>query len=149
MLAWAKWNTGPIWCCNSLSLGQVELEGLTGHIEFNSKGQRSNYALKILQYTRNGFRQVSLAILPWWQTSSLFFSLSSAHFSLTLRIASFSQLCPRTTSCILCKPTGMHWLPPFLTRISQCGSGTAALAKYQEGGNHALLRGERRQVSVT
>nr|KAF6465339.1 glutamate ionotropic receptor kainate type subunit 4 [Rousettus aegyptiacus] len=93
-------------------LRMVELEGLTGHIEFNSKGQRSNYALKILQYTRNGFR----------------------------------QLCPRTTSCILCKPTGMHWLPPFLTRISQCGSGTAALAKYQEGGNHALLRGERRQI---
>nr|XP_054367706.1 glutamate receptor ionotropic, kainate 4 [Mirounga angustirostris] len=36
----------------------VELEGLTGHIEFNSKGQRSNYALKILQFTRNGFRQI-------------------------------------------------------------------------------------------
>ncbi|KAF6277937.1 glutamate ionotropic receptor kainate type subunit 4 [Rhinolophus ferrumequinum] len=34
-----------------------ELEGLTGHIEFNSKGQRSNYALKILQFTRSGFRQ--------------------------------------------------------------------------------------------
>uniref|UniRef100_A0ACB8EYJ5 Uncharacterized protein n=1 Tax=Sphaerodactylus townsendi TaxID=933632 RepID=A0ACB8EYJ5_9SAUR len=39
-------------------LRMVELEGLTGHIEFNSKGQRSNYALKILQYTRNGFRQL-------------------------------------------------------------------------------------------
>ncbi|KAM5222984.1 glutamate receptor ionotropic, kainate 4 isoform 13-T15 [Hipposideros larvatus] len=38
-------------------LRMVELEGLTGHIEFNSKGQRSNYALKILQFTRNGFRQ--------------------------------------------------------------------------------------------
>uniref|UniRef100_A0A8D2MTW3 Glutamate receptor, ionotropic, kainate 4 n=1 Tax=Zonotrichia albicollis TaxID=44394 RepID=A0A8D2MTW3_ZONAL len=36
----------------------VELEGLTGHIEFNSKGQRSNYALKILQHTRGGFRQI-------------------------------------------------------------------------------------------
>lgn len=55
---------GPVWCCNSLSPGQVELEGLTGHIEFNSKGQRSNYALKILQFTRNGFRQVSLAPAP-------------------------------------------------------------------------------------
>uniref|UniRef100_A0A8D2Q188 Glutamate receptor n=1 Tax=Varanus komodoensis TaxID=61221 RepID=A0A8D2Q188_VARKO len=39
-------------------LRMVELEGLTGHIEFNSKGQRSNYALKILQYTRTGFRQI-------------------------------------------------------------------------------------------
>lgn len=50
--------------CNSFSLGQVELEGLTGHIEFNSKGQRSNYALKILQHTRSGFRQVRAAVLP-------------------------------------------------------------------------------------
>uniref|UniRef100_A0A8C3HKE4 Glutamate receptor n=1 Tax=Chrysemys picta bellii TaxID=8478 RepID=A0A8C3HKE4_CHRPI len=39
-------------------LRMVELEGLTGHIEFNSKGQRSNYALKILQYTRRGFKQI-------------------------------------------------------------------------------------------
>ncbi|NXU41417.1 GRIK4 protein, partial [Drymodes brunneopygia] len=39
-------------------LRMVELEGLTGHIEFNSKGQRSNYALKILQHTRAGFRQI-------------------------------------------------------------------------------------------
>ncbi|XP_042656497.1 glutamate receptor ionotropic, kainate 4 isoform X4 [Tyto alba] len=39
-------------------LRMVELEGLTGHIEFNSKGQRSNYALKILQHTRSGFRQI-------------------------------------------------------------------------------------------
>ncbi|XP_075404913.1 glutamate receptor ionotropic, kainate 4 isoform X4 [Tenrec ecaudatus] len=38
-------------------LRMVELEGLTGHIEFNSKGQRANYALKILQFTKNGFRQ--------------------------------------------------------------------------------------------
>ncbi|ELW65839.1 Glutamate receptor, ionotropic kainate 4 [Tupaia chinensis] len=43
-------------------LRMVELEGLTGHIEFNSKGQRSNYALKILQFTRNGFRQDGLLI---------------------------------------------------------------------------------------
>uniref|UniRef100_A0A8C6XYW5 Glutamate receptor n=1 Tax=Naja naja TaxID=35670 RepID=A0A8C6XYW5_NAJNA len=48
-------------------LRMVELEGLTGHIEFNSKGQRSNYALKILQYTRNGFRQVNkyLFLISW------------------------------------------------------------------------------------
>ncbi|NXT63042.1 GRIK4 protein, partial [Chaetops frenatus] len=39
-------------------LRMVELEGLTGHIEFNSKGQRSNYALKILQHSRGGFRQI-------------------------------------------------------------------------------------------
>uniref|UniRef100_A0A8C1HEW8 Glutamate receptor n=1 Tax=Cyprinus carpio carpio TaxID=630221 RepID=A0A8C1HEW8_CYPCA len=36
-------------------LRMVELEGLTGRIEFNSKGQRSNYALRIMQNTLNVF----------------------------------------------------------------------------------------------
>ncbi|KAF7219551.1 kainate 4-like [Nothobranchius furzeri] len=39
-------------------LRMVELDGLTGHIEFNSKGQRSNYALRIMQNSRDGLRQV-------------------------------------------------------------------------------------------
>ncbi|XP_013880616.1 glutamate receptor ionotropic, kainate 4 [Austrofundulus limnaeus] len=39
-------------------LRMVELEGLTGHIEFNSKGQRSNYALRIMQNSKGGLRQV-------------------------------------------------------------------------------------------
>ncbi|KAG7471389.1 hypothetical protein MATL_G00124130 [Megalops atlanticus] len=39
-------------------LRMVELEGLTGHIEFNSKGQRSNYALRIMQNSREGLRQI-------------------------------------------------------------------------------------------
>ncbi|KAJ6653970.1 hypothetical protein lerEdw1_007602, partial [Lerista edwardsae] len=56
-------------------LRMVELEGLTGHIEFNSKGQRSNYALKILQYTRNGFRQIG----RWHVTKGL--AMNSQIFS--------------------------------------------------------------------
>ncbi|XP_075047137.1 glutamate receptor ionotropic, kainate 4 isoform X5 [Mixophyes fleayi] len=39
-------------------LRMVELEGLTGHVEFNSKGQRTNYELKILQYTKIGFQEI-------------------------------------------------------------------------------------------
>ncbi|KAM6970057.1 glutamate receptor ionotropic, kainate 4-like [Aplochiton taeniatus] len=39
-------------------LRMVELEGLTGHIEFNSKGRRFNYALRILQSSVGGLRQV-------------------------------------------------------------------------------------------
>lgn len=35
------------------------MDGLTGHIEFNSKGQRSNYALRIMQNSKDGLRQVS------------------------------------------------------------------------------------------
>ncbi|XP_013855333.1 glutamate receptor ionotropic, kainate 4, partial [Austrofundulus limnaeus] len=41
-------------------LRMVELEGLTGHIEFNSKGQRSNYALRIMQNSKGGLRQIGL-----------------------------------------------------------------------------------------
>ncbi|XP_054476373.1 glutamate receptor ionotropic, kainate 4 [Anoplopoma fimbria] len=41
-------------------LRMVELEGLTGHIEFNSKGQRSNYALRIMQSSRDGLKQIGL-----------------------------------------------------------------------------------------
>ncbi|XP_063063592.1 glutamate receptor ionotropic, kainate 4 [Engraulis encrasicolus] len=39
-------------------LRMVELEGLTGHIEFNSKGQRSNYALRIMQNAKDGPVQI-------------------------------------------------------------------------------------------
>ncbi|XP_005988151.1 glutamate receptor ionotropic, kainate 4 isoform X1 [Latimeria chalumnae] len=39
-------------------LRMVELEGLSGHIEFNSKGQRYNYALRVLQHGKEGFRQI-------------------------------------------------------------------------------------------
>uniref|UniRef100_A0A3B4A4U2 Glutamate receptor n=1 Tax=Periophthalmus magnuspinnatus TaxID=409849 RepID=A0A3B4A4U2_9GOBI len=41
-------------------LRMVELEGLTGHIEFNSKGQRSNYALRIMQNSKDGLKQIGL-----------------------------------------------------------------------------------------
>uniref|UniRef100_A0A4W4F597 Glutamate receptor n=1 Tax=Electrophorus electricus TaxID=8005 RepID=A0A4W4F597_ELEEL len=39
-------------------LRMVELDGLTGHIEFNSRGQRSNYVLRIMQNSRDGLRQI-------------------------------------------------------------------------------------------
>ncbi|XP_051896125.1 glutamate receptor ionotropic, kainate 4 [Pristis pectinata] len=41
-------------------LRMVELEGLTGHIEFNSKGQRTNYILKIVQRSKEGLKQVGI-----------------------------------------------------------------------------------------
>ncbi|XP_060107794.1 LOW QUALITY PROTEIN: glutamate receptor ionotropic, kainate 4 [Heteronotia binoei] len=75
-------------------LRMVELEGLTGHIEFNSKGQRSNYALKILQYTRNGFRQIG----HWHVTKGLtmddqFFSsnVSETLFNTTLIVTTILE----------------------------------------------------------
>ncbi|KAM4704300.1 glutamate receptor ionotropic, kainate 4 isoform 2-T2 [Rhinophrynus dorsalis] len=56
-------------------LRMVELEGLTGHVEFNSKGQRSNYDLRILQYTRIGFQQIG----QWHVTNGL--SMDKRYFS--------------------------------------------------------------------
>ncbi|XP_059813036.1 glutamate receptor ionotropic, kainate 4 isoform X2 [Hypanus sabinus] len=41
-------------------LRMVELDGLTGHIEFNSKGQRTNYILKIVQRSKEGLKQVGV-----------------------------------------------------------------------------------------
>ncbi|XP_069750695.1 glutamate receptor ionotropic, kainate 4 [Narcine bancroftii] len=41
-------------------LRMVELEGLTGHVEFNSKGQRTNYILKIVQRSKEGLKQVGV-----------------------------------------------------------------------------------------
>ena len=38
---------------------QVEYDGLTGRVEFNSKGQRTNYTLRILEKARQGHREVS------------------------------------------------------------------------------------------
>lgn len=36
----------------------MEYDGLTGHIEFNSKGQRTNYTLKILEKHPRGHKEV-------------------------------------------------------------------------------------------
>lgn len=36
----------------------MEYDGLTGHIEFNSKGQRTNYTLKILEKHPAGHKEV-------------------------------------------------------------------------------------------
>lgn len=38
---------------------QVEYDGLTGRVEFNSKGQRTNYTLHILEKHKSGHKQVT------------------------------------------------------------------------------------------
>ncbi|XP_075888119.1 glutamate receptor 1-like isoform X2 [Nelusetta ayraudi] len=40
------------------ALQQVRLEGLTGHIQFDERGQRANYTLSILEVTRKGHRKI-------------------------------------------------------------------------------------------
>lgn len=47
-------SSGLIPCLRS----QVEYDGLTGRVEFNSKGQRTNYTLHILEKHKSGHKQV-------------------------------------------------------------------------------------------
>lgn len=42
---------------------QVRLEGLTGHIQFDERGHRTNYTLSIMEVTRKGHRKVLLRFL--------------------------------------------------------------------------------------
>lgn len=42
---------------------QVEYDGLTGRVEFNSKGQRTNYTLRILEKHRGGHKEVKSHLL--------------------------------------------------------------------------------------
>ncbi|KGL74168.1 Glutamate receptor ionotropic, kainate 5, partial [Tinamus guttatus] len=64
--------------CNSASIWQhgtslmnylrmVEYDGLTGRVEFNSKGQRTNYTLHVLEKGRHGHRQVGV----WYSNRTL------------------------------------------------------------------------------
>ncbi|KAM9510518.1 glutamate receptor ionotropic, kainate 5 [Guaruba guarouba] len=48
-------------------LRMVEYDGLTGRVEFNSKGQRTNYTLHVLEKGRDGHRQVGV----WYSNRTL------------------------------------------------------------------------------
>uniref|UniRef100_A0AAV2K6X3 Ionotropic glutamate receptor L-glutamate and glycine-binding domain-containing protein n=1 Tax=Knipowitschia caucasica TaxID=637954 RepID=A0AAV2K6X3_KNICA len=54
-------------------LRMVEYEGLTGHVEFNSKGQRTNYTLKILEKHRGGHREIGM----WFSNNTLVMNSTS------------------------------------------------------------------------
>ncbi|XP_055075680.2 glutamate receptor ionotropic, kainate 5 isoform X3 [Misgurnus anguillicaudatus] len=45
----------------------VEYDGLTGHIEFNSKGQRTNYTLRILEKFKGGHKEIGI----WYSNNTL------------------------------------------------------------------------------
>uniref|UniRef100_A0A674HPT3 Glutamate receptor n=1 Tax=Taeniopygia guttata TaxID=59729 RepID=A0A674HPT3_TAEGU len=48
-------------------LRMVEYDGLTGRVEFNSKGQRTNYSLRVLEKGRDGHREVGV----WFSNRTL------------------------------------------------------------------------------
>ncbi|XP_062386138.1 glutamate receptor ionotropic, kainate 5 [Sardina pilchardus] len=48
-------------------LRMVEYDGLTGRVEFNSKGQRTNYTLHILEKHRGGHKEIGI----WYSNNTL------------------------------------------------------------------------------
>ncbi|NXN95687.1 GRIK5 protein, partial [Rhinopomastus cyanomelas] len=83
-------------------LRMVEYDGLTGRVEFNSKGQRTNYTLHVLEKGRDGQRQVNLLDLSLDFSFGLFLgsplvsSLSSS-FEISLGFSTpFSAAVPPT-----------------------------------------------------
>lgn len=56
-------NLFPHCCFFPSQTFQVEYDGLTGRVEFNSKGQRTNYTLRILERHPGGHREVRTR---WW-----------------------------------------------------------------------------------
>ncbi|XP_028296711.1 glutamate receptor ionotropic, kainate 5-like isoform X2 [Gouania willdenowi] len=54
-------------------LRMVESEGLSGHIEFNGRGQRTNYRLKIMERHRGGASEIGV----WFSNNTLIMNSSS------------------------------------------------------------------------
>nr|XP_040044612.1 glutamate receptor ionotropic, kainate 5-like isoform X2 [Gasterosteus aculeatus aculeatus] len=54
-------------------LRMVEYDGMTGHIEFNSKGQRTNYTLKILEKHPGGHKEIG----TWYSNNTLVMNATS------------------------------------------------------------------------
>lgn len=42
---------------------QVRLEGLTGHVQFDERGHRTNYTLTVMELSHTGPRKVLLLVL--------------------------------------------------------------------------------------
>ncbi|XP_008401897.1 glutamate receptor 4-like, partial [Poecilia reticulata] len=53
----APWNQGKEM---ERTLKQVQLQGLTGNVEFNEFGQRINYSMDVFELKNNGPRRVRL-----------------------------------------------------------------------------------------
>ncbi|KAF7708269.1 glutamate receptor ionotropic, kainate 5 [Silurus meridionalis] len=54
-------------------LRMVEYDGLTGRVEFNSKGQRTNYSLHILEKHKSGHKQIGI----WYSNNTLVMNSTS------------------------------------------------------------------------
>uniref|UniRef100_A0A674BUD1 Glutamate receptor n=1 Tax=Salmo trutta TaxID=8032 RepID=A0A674BUD1_SALTR len=64
-------------------LRMVEYDGLTGHVEFNSKGQRTNYTLRILEKHRRGHREIGI----WYSNNTLAMNSTSLDINVSETLA--------------------------------------------------------------
>uniref|UniRef100_A0A8D0U4T7 Glutamate receptor n=1 Tax=Sus scrofa TaxID=9823 RepID=A0A8D0U4T7_PIG len=62
---------------------QVEYDGLTGRVEFNSKGQRTNYTLRILEKARQGHREIGV----WYSNRTLAMNATTLDINLSQTLA--------------------------------------------------------------
>uniref|UniRef100_A0A3P9DPA2 Glutamate receptor n=1 Tax=Maylandia zebra TaxID=106582 RepID=A0A3P9DPA2_9CICH len=67
-------------------LRMVEYDGLTGHIEFNSKGQRTNYTLKILEKHPAGHKEIGI----WYSNNTLAMNSTSLDLNASETLANKS-----------------------------------------------------------
>ncbi|XP_062848801.1 glutamate receptor ionotropic, kainate 5 [Trichomycterus rosablanca] len=64
-------------------LRMVEYDGLTGHVEFNSKGQRTNYTLHVLEKHKSGHKQIGI----WYSNNTLVMNSSSLDINVSEMLA--------------------------------------------------------------
>uniref|UniRef100_A0AAR2JSN3 Glutamate receptor n=1 Tax=Pygocentrus nattereri TaxID=42514 RepID=A0AAR2JSN3_PYGNA len=64
-------------------LRMVEYDGLTGHVEFNSKGQRTNYTLHILEKHKTGHKQIGI----WFSNNTLVMNSTSLDINVSETLA--------------------------------------------------------------
>ncbi|XP_046540009.1 glutamate receptor ionotropic, kainate 5 isoform X1 [Equus quagga] len=64
-------------------LRMVEYDGLTGRVEFNSKGQRTNYTLRILEKSRQGHREIGV----WYSNRTLAMNATTLDINLSQTLA--------------------------------------------------------------
>ncbi|KAK1330144.1 hypothetical protein QTO34_010330 [Cnephaeus nilssonii] len=64
-------------------LRMVEYDGLTGRVEFNSKGQRTNYTLRILEKSPQGHREIGV----WYSNRTLAMNATTLDINLSQTLA--------------------------------------------------------------
>uniref|UniRef100_A0A8C8SMX3 Glutamate receptor n=1 Tax=Pelusios castaneus TaxID=367368 RepID=A0A8C8SMX3_9SAUR len=64
-------------------LRMVEYDGLTGRVEFNSKGQRTNYSLRILEKAKDGHREIGV----WYSNRTLAMNATTLDINISESLA--------------------------------------------------------------